>query len=211
MFTGPQPQRVSYPVTMAKGGSGRPRDERVDVALTTAVRELLSRDGYPKLTVDMIADRAEVGKPAIYRRFRSKAELVLSVVLHGLPQGPPPDRGSLAGDLTALVTRVHLLLSAPETGSVIAGLFTELLGDPGLARRFRDGFLGSQRDAVAEVCRRAVLRGELSCSPNPAFVHAQLLGPLFVRLIVLAEPVTTDQLTEHVGALLRVLGVEPAP
>src|SRR5690606_19250929 len=74
---------VAYPALMSNVRVGRPREERVDAALATAVRQLLIEFGYQKLTVDLIANRAGVGKPAIYRRYRSKAELIFGVVVHG--------------------------------------------------------------------------------------------------------------------------------
>lgn len=184
---------------------GRPREERVDAALATAVRQLLVEFGYQKLTVDLIANRAGVGKPAIYRRYRSKAELIFGVVVHGRARPRPRDNGSLRADLRALVNRIHGDLSDRVSGTALPGLLSELLADPPLTERFRDTFVRTQREVVAVILDRAVSRGELPRAPAPEFAHALILGPLFVRYVILGERVPRSQLDAHVDCLVRAL------
>lgn len=56
--------------------SGRPRDPRVDEAVTHHLVELLARSGPDGFTVDELAARSGVGKAAIYRRYRTRDELI---------------------------------------------------------------------------------------------------------------------------------------
>lgn len=177
----------------------------MDEALAGAVRELLAELGYQKITVDMIAGRAGVGKPAIYRRYRSKAELIYSVIVHGLSESAPRNGGSLRADLRTLVHRVYADLADPVTGSVMSGLLSEVLADPELTARFRDTFVRAQREVVAELLARAVARGELSQPPQPDFAHSLILGPLFVRFVILGERVPRSQLDDYVDAMLGAL------
>lgn len=190
---------------MASGRLGRPREERVDEALAEAVRELLTETGYQNITVDLIASRAGVGKPAIYRRHRSKAELIFSVIVHDLSETAPDDAGSLRADLRSLLHRIHGDLSDPVAGSVMSSLLSDVLADPELTARFRDTFVRTQRDVVAELCRRAVDRGELKRLPEPEFAHSLLLGPLFVRHVILGERVPRSQLDDYLDAAVRAL------
>ena len=55
-------------VTKAKRGPGRPREERVTRAVLEAVVELVTENGMGALTMDAVAARAGVSKPAMYRR-----------------------------------------------------------------------------------------------------------------------------------------------
>src|SRR3954462_10703730 len=64
---------VSFVMTTAPG---RPRDRRIDRAVLAATADLLVDVGYADLTVAAVAERARTTKPAIYRRWRSKAHLV---------------------------------------------------------------------------------------------------------------------------------------
>ena len=56
-----------------------PRDERRAQVLGVAL-DLFSRDGFHHVSMDDIADRAEVSKPVLYRHFPSKLDLYLAVV-----------------------------------------------------------------------------------------------------------------------------------
>ena len=56
--------------------SGRPRDPRIDEALTTHLVALLAERGLAWFSIDELAERSGVGKAAIYRRYRSREELV---------------------------------------------------------------------------------------------------------------------------------------
>ena len=59
---------------------GRPREARADQAIRAATLELMAERGVHALRMDDVASRAGVGKATIYRRYRSKAELVTDAV-----------------------------------------------------------------------------------------------------------------------------------
>ncbi len=61
-----------------------------------ATVELLGETGYAELSVDAIARRAGTSKPAIYRRWPSKAHLVHEAVFPINEATELPDTGSLA-------------------------------------------------------------------------------------------------------------------
>ena len=64
------------PPAASSGTTGRPRDPRIDDAVIEATIDLLEQVGYLQLTISAIADRAGTNKPAIYRRWPTKAHLV---------------------------------------------------------------------------------------------------------------------------------------
>ncbi|MEU6719953.1 TetR/AcrR family transcriptional regulator [Nonomuraea sp. NPDC046802] len=165
---------------------GRPRDGRVDGAIAAAARELLAEHGYAQLTVDAVASRAGVGKAAIYRRHATKQAMIFAAVMHDLELATPPDAGSLAADLAAVTHVIVSSLSAPPPG-VVPGLLADVHADAGMAEAFAGTFIKAERDCVTEVLDRAVGRGELARRPDPAAVHAMLLGPIFAWLFLLVE------------------------
>ena len=55
------------------------RDDRRAQVLSVA-QELFSTEGYHHVSIDDIADRAEVSKPVLYRHFPSKLDLYCAVV-----------------------------------------------------------------------------------------------------------------------------------
>lgn len=187
---------------------GRPRSERVDGAVAAAVRDLLDETGYQALSIEKVAARAGVGKAGIYRRWRSKAEMVFETAVHGPGIAPPADTGTLRGDLAALAERIVALLSAPHARPAVPGLLADVAADPALAGRFASGFVDSERAVLGEILDRAERRGEVA-GADPAFVHALLLGPVFAYLFLGGGDVPPPDLPARLAAAVAAaLGVE---
>ncbi|MEQ4718850.1 TetR/AcrR family transcriptional regulator [Nonomuraea sp. B19D2] len=191
---------------------GRPRDGRVDGAIAAAARELLAEQGYAQLTVDAVASRAGVGKAAIYRRHATKQAMIFAAVMHDLELETPPDAGSLAADLAAVTRVIVTSLATPPPG-VVPGLLADVHADGGMAAMFAGTFVKAERDCVTEVLDRAVGRGELACRPDPARVHAMLLGPIFAWLFLLFEDrARLSGFAETLAAdVARLLAAETGP
>src|SRR5271169_1833272 len=90
---------------------GRPRDARADRAIITATIELMAEHGVHALRMDDVADRAGVGKATIYRRYRSKDELVTDAVGALVSEIEIPDSGSTRTDLLVLMREAVELYS----------------------------------------------------------------------------------------------------
>ncbi len=102
------------PEKMVEGGLGgeptqqlgRKRDHTRDGDILDAAIEVMAEVGYDRMTMDVVAMRAKAGKATIYRRWPSKAELVLDAVTRmkrsQVDLGNLPDTGTLCGDLLAL-------------------------------------------------------------------------------------------------------------
>lgn len=166
---------------------GRPRSLAVDEAVSHAVVRLLEDGGYAAMSIEQVAATAKVAKTAIYRRWASKAEMVFALVIHGEAVEGAADQGSLAEDVRVLSKRVVALLSAPAARQALPGLIADLRSDPLLAKRFHSSFIEAQRGVVEVLLNRAVQRGELVRAPDPADVHAQLLGTAFAWIFLLGE------------------------
>jgi AcrR family transcriptional regulator len=154
---------------MAKTTAGRPREARVDEAVRDAVRELLASEGYAGTTIERVAARAGIGRGAVYRRWRSKAEMIFTAVIHSAELPDPVDRGSLEGDLVALAERIAELTGTDEARAALAGLVAELAGE----RLF-----AAERRYVALILERARARGELGRGADPELVRRLLVGPI---------------------------------
>src|SRR4029077_6323039 len=73
------------------------RPEKTEAIIAAFFAEL-GQNGYPGLTMDRVAERAGVGKAALYRRWPSKQHLLIdSVGRYATRAVLPPDTGSLAG------------------------------------------------------------------------------------------------------------------
>ena len=70
---------------------GSRRDPAIDAAVLAATRRLLIDRGYAATTIDLIAATAQVSRPAVYRRWSSKAQLVHEALFPDLGPEPPAD------------------------------------------------------------------------------------------------------------------------
>ncbi|CKI24293.1 TetR/AcrR family transcriptional regulator [Mycolicibacterium smegmatis] len=118
------------------GALGRPRDPSKDVAVLTAVRELLVEEGYQGTTVLAVARRAGVGAPTIYRRWPTKEALVEDAAFgHPSPVPMPAPTGDLRADLREWVAMFLDWLAQPVTRAALPGLITAYHHDETLYER----------------------------------------------------------------------------
>ena len=87
-------------------------------------------------------ERAGTSKPAIYRRWPSKAHLVHEAVFPISAATELPDTGSLDGDMREMVRRTVAVLSTPAARAALPGLLGEMAADTtlhaALLERFAD-------------------------------------------------------------------------
>src|ERR1700754_4904331 len=140
---------------------GRPRDPRIDGAVLRATVELLAETGYPGLLVSAIAERAGTSKPAIYRRWPSKAHLVHEAVFPIGAATEIPDTGSLPEDLCEMVRRSMAFLTTPAARAALPGPGGEEAAGPPLPSAPVEPFAGVIGGCLAQLAGRAAARGEV--------------------------------------------------
>jgi AcrR family transcriptional regulator len=181
---------------------GRPRDARADRAILEATRELIAEVGVYGFRTEDVAARAGVGKGAIYRRYRSKDELVTAAIAALVGEEiAVPDTGSTRADLLVLMGEAVALYRGSAAGRLMPNLIGAMAEKPDLARAVRDGFLASRRGALSEVLRHGVERGDLRPDLDLELALDVLGGPLFYRLLITGGPLD-EQLAEGVTELI---------
>jgi AcrR family transcriptional regulator len=187
---------------------GRPRDARSDRAILDATLELIAEVGVHEFRTEDVAARAGVGKGAIYRRYRSKDELVTAAVAALVSEEIAiPDTGSTREDLLVLMREAVDLYCSSLAGRLIPNLVGEMAQRPELARALRERFLAGRREALAAVLRRGVERGDLRPDLDVELALDALGGPLFYRLLITGGPL--DELLAEGVADLIVRGFAP--
>jgi AcrR family transcriptional regulator len=188
---------------------GRRLDESRDAAIASAVVEVLGRSGYAGLTMDAVAMAAGVGKATIYRRWSSKAELLLSVMdVVGAPVLQVPDTGKLREDLVEVLAGVVELCSGPS-GRAIRSLLGAVIDDPVLQEGNRRLPLATWDAAWDTVVARAVERGEIPAGAGPSI--AAEVGPavLVLRWLVTGRPLDSAVVTDLVDRVVLPLLQRP--
>ena len=180
---------------------GRPREERADRAILAAALELMAEQGVRDLRMDDVADRAGVGKATIYRRYRSKEELVTATVATLVSAITVPDTGSTRADLLHLMRRAVDLYRGSVEAAVMPSLVDAMSRDSELARSVREGFLSERRAALRAVLERGVERGDLRADMDLELALDVLAGALFYRLLITGGPID-ERLAEGVVELV---------
>jgi AcrR family transcriptional regulator len=165
------------------------REDEILDATVTVVAEL----GYDRLTMDAVATAAKASKATLYRRWSTKAELVVDAISRakGCPLPEDVDTGSLRGDLISM--------SCGDGGftdempmSVIAGLVTALHRDPDLQKAFQERFLAPRLQLTHKVYERAVERGEIAPHVDIELLSVTLPAVIVHHAYILGVPPTDD-------------------
>ena len=174
-----------------KAGSGRPRNPQIDEAVLRAAAELVVEVGYADLTIAAIAARAGTSKPAIYRRWPSKAHLVHEAAF---PEGEElslPDTGSLHDDLAEMLRRTAAAFAHPVARALTPGLMAEFAADPTLHPALLERFGGVWKGFGDRIVVAAE-QGEVRPGLDPDALIETIAGAVLMRLM-LRSP---DQLDE---------------
>jgi AcrR family transcriptional regulator len=190
----------------AKGG--RPRSAAADQAILDATTRLLIEGGFRRLSVDAVATRAGVGKATIYRRWRSKSEL-LRATLARVEETPEfVDSRNLRSDLQALLRWLVEHFVDSDAADLMPLLVTESRFDPDL-RDLRNSVSQQGRDVVRQILDRARSRGELADDLDLEVVIDMLIAPIFIRRLITGAPITTHDTDAAVDLLLHGIRQDP--
>jgi len=205
--------------------SGRPtaqqvgRGAKVRAAVHAATLAELLDKGYAALSVENVAQRAGVHKTTVYRRWTDRDSLLVDALAEHLATDiPVPDTGAIETDLRALARSLVQTFTGSTGQAILAAMFTGAAHVPQIAAAKRHVF--DDRLARAEpVVTRAIERGELARDTDAAELFKTLAAPVYLRLLITAEPVdeaTADQAVRitlaaaRAGALGSAHDGEPA-
>ncbi|TDU90686.1 TetR family transcriptional regulator [Kribbella voronezhensis] len=182
------------PDTAETGTRQRPRVEggREDEILDATV-VVVAELGYDRLTMDAVATAAKASKATLYRRWSTKAELVVDAISRakGCPVPDDVDTGSLRGDLISLSCEEGGFTSEMPM-SVMAGLLTALHRDADLQKAFKERFLAPRLAVVNKIYERAVRRGEIAADVDVDLLSQTLPAIIIHHAFVLGVEPTED-------------------
>ncbi len=161
---------------------GRPRSPEAHAAILRAAVEIVAADGLHGLSIEAIAARAGVGKATIYRRWRTKEDLIAEALRSIALTPDAPDTGSVRGDLAAAARAAVSRLSG-DAFRILPRLMAEAGDDPQLYAAVDEALLRPRREAVGAILRRGVERGELRDDLDLDLVTDILMGAVITKLI----------------------------
>jgi AcrR family transcriptional regulator len=181
-----------------------------EAELLAVTLELLQEHGYDRLSLDAVATTARASKATLYRRWPTKAELVMAAFVEGTRQvAVDPDTGTLRGDLLRLGESIRTHVDT-HVGTIRAVL-VEVSRSPKLDALMQEQFLAQRKALMTHVLARAVERGEIDASAVTEELWDVLPGYLIYRSVLtgrapstrtvqdLVDNVLIPSLTRHVG------------
>src|ERR1700761_9287244 len=168
----------------------RRRGSALEEAILDAAWDVLETDGWNGFTFAGVAERVHSSKPVLYRRWRTREELLRATLRRRgeITPAEAPDTGSLRGDVIAKLTEINQLRSsmAAVMSMMLSAQFQELGMSPAQLRR---ELIGDRESMMDVVVARAMDRGELGPKTPPARVLSLPLDLLRHELLMNLEPV----------------------
>lgn len=162
---------------------------------------VLADVGYDRLTMDAVASAAKASKATLYRRWSSKAALVIDAVLAQKGPTTTPDTGTLRGDLIEISCGIGGF-DDRKPMSVLASLMTAINLDEEFAERYRRDFIGPRVAANRTVYERAQRRGEIRDDLDLDLLAPSLAGMVLHRMFLLGEDVTPELITRLIDQII---------
>ncbi|OCI90877.1 hypothetical protein A6U85_25180 [Agrobacterium sp. 13-626] len=169
--------KTAQPVRSA----GRPRDEEATPALLEVTRKLVGKRGYADVTIASIASAAGVGRQTIYRRWSSKAELVLDAYLDSASQDEVVDNGPVQETLQRFLSNLFRIIRGD--GPAIRNLIASAQTDEAFLKVFKERFVLPRAEIVATIIKGGMTRGELSDDLDLELTVDALHGVFWYRLL----------------------------
>jgi AcrR family transcriptional regulator len=180
----------------------RRRGDALTAAIFEATMHELQEVGYSELTMERVASRARASKGSLYRRWSSRAALVVDAMDHAKTrEARAPDTGSVREDLLGYLLALAEGMNG-AAGEAGRGLMAECVRDPELMEAVRLRFTDRAVAAVLDVLRRGAVRGEVRAS---ALTHRiASIGPALLRhqFMVYGAPIPEAVVTEIVDDVL---------
>ena len=189
------------PVIRSSGGDAESPWSPRECELLAVTLELLQEHGYDRLTLDAVATTARASKATLYRRWPTKAELVLAAFVEGTRQvAVDPDTGSLREDLLRLGEQIRAHVST-HAGTIRAVL-VETSRSAELDAMMQEQFLDQRKALMSHVLSRAVDRGEIDASAITEDLWDVLPGYLIYRSVLTGNPPASETIRDLVDNVL---------
>lgn len=178
---------------------GSRRDPSIDAAVLSATRRLLVDRGYAATTIDLIATTAQVSRPAVYRRWSSKAQLVHEALFPDL--GPEPPADDFVAEITRLCRGALAMYRDAAVREAIPGLLNDLRSDRRMRRVLSDRLEAAARSQLADKVQAAVADGTARAGVSADAIMDVIAGGAWYAVCV-RRIKNVDAAAEELSALV---------
>lgn len=177
---------------------GRPPSASARRKALSAARAILMEQGFGRLTIEAVSKASGVGKPTIYRNWKTLQALTMDALIDSAPAADPdpslPPRAALEAQLARIIAAF-----ATTRGRQITMALASADPDSEFTRAFRNRVILSARTAGRSLLEQAIAKDNLTPPANLDILLDMIYGPLFFRLLAGHAPLDAD-LAHHLTA-----------
>ncbi len=177
----PERESEGSTATNTQRKRGRPRETDVDERVLEATIDVLCVTGIVGVTYESLAARVGVARTTIYRRWPTKAELMVDAVDLLRSRAPVPNTGDTRSDLATGLENMLQAFVSPQ-GKAIAAVFAGSLHDNELAQAWREKIGEPHSAFFREVLDHAVASGQVELKLGVDETVAVVTGIAFLIL-----------------------------
>ncbi|MFJ7017137.1 TetR/AcrR family transcriptional regulator C-terminal ligand-binding domain-containing protein [Streptomyces sp. NPDC101117] len=200
-------QAADGPDTVAASRRSKLTRER-EQEFFDAVLDQIRACGYDSVTMEGVAASTRCSKATLYRQWRTKPQFVAAALRASRrTRFDGIDTGTLADDLRE-AARVAGAWSAKDT-RLLQALGHAVTQDPELRTALREALIDPEIDALKQILRRGVERGEVPADhPALDYIPAQIFGVLRARPVLEGKDADPEYIVRFVeAAVLPTLGL----
>ncbi len=167
---------------------GRPPSAEARNRALRAAHEILTEEGFGRLSVEAVAARSGVGKPTIYRNWANAQELAMAALI----ANPMPEVHAKGVTARARLTaQMRGLVAAFGTtrGRQVALALASADPESEFTKAFRNKVILASRETGRAILEAAIANREITRPPDLEVLLDMIYGPVFYRLLVGHRPV----------------------
>jgi AcrR family transcriptional regulator len=170
--------------------------------------------GVEGTSMEQIAKRAGVGKPAIYRRFSTKEELIAAametLVADEVGWATAEDIASSSPYelVEAAIDSAAATVTSPQYRALVARVFGSAVSHPALMATYWQRYILPRRQLAAALLERARELGTVADDVDFDVAIDMMVGAVTYRVLQ-PDPPDTAQMRHYLRAMYRQVGLLP--
>ncbi|CAM3861941.1 TetR/AcrR family transcriptional regulator [Xenorhabdus thuongxuanensis] len=164
--------------------SGRPRSAAATKAVLTTALELAHIGGIQHVTIERIAQHANVAKSTIYRRWPNASAVVMDAFLQDIESSIIYQPTTSTPETVKQTIQSLINALSGKRGKLLRYLIGVAQRNEELQKAFIQQWIEPRRQLGIKVLNQAINRGELHSSSDPELILDMLYGALYYRMII---------------------------
>ena len=170
--------------TARSASIGRPRSLKTETNILESATRLVAEYGYAATSIEKIAAHAGVGKASIYRRWSSKAAMMIRVYRWLVPQESLQSKsGVFEKDFRYLLNKLFKSYRDSPSGIILIGIIAESQSNLEAMSALKHGVIQERRVILTEILKQGIASGELGKGINLIEITDLITAMIWHRLL----------------------------